>query len=773
MKTIRIFLASSEELENDRNAFGNLIRKLNKTYQMRGIELYLFEWEDYDAAYNNRRKQDEYNEKVRASDMFLAVFHIKAGRFTLEEFDVAIEEFRRRGLPKSYVYCKDLKDDEVESQELKEFKERLDNELGHYWSRYSNRDTMQLHFVMQLQLVEGCNSNSLKVEDGTVVLDGQSIAHMENLPFAALNNHHRTLREQLQELNEEIAKLESSDSLSADKEQQLNANKQERNKIREKLQEHEQFLLDAAVRFAKYTGESITDSVKRAIKLFNEGKVSEARDELEKAKSTAKTIRLGLEEYKAAARENIAVYLSSASVTLADDRYIIEERVKKAQKDYQDALELATECDYEAEKYGELLFEYATFLYDYAKYNEALVFWFKALEIYKTKLEIDHTNTAMLYKLYNNIAAGYCKIGEYDNALKYLYKCLEIQEKVLSTEQPEIAMSYNNIGVAYDALGEYDDALKYHFKALKIRENVLGVEHPDTAMSYNNIGAAYMRLREDDEALKYHFKALKIRENVLGVEHPDTAMSYDNIGAVYCELGEYEDALKYLFKELKIQENVLGVEHPDVAKSLANIGFVYSNLGEYNNALMRYSEALEIFEIAFEKEHPDVAHLYVNIGEVYYNLGDYNNALKNYSKALEVFEIFFEEEHSDIAKLYHAIGCVYCQLMEYYTALKYYSKALEVYKIIFEEEHPDIAELYHDIGRVYRYVGESNNALNYYSKALQTYENVISRKNVDLETLNDRISILKREMSELPAKLTEPNTSSESFFTKIKKKFGF
>ena len=131
MKTIKIFLASSEELEDDRNAFGNLVRKLNKTYEKRGVLLELFEWEDYDAAYNDRRKQDEYNDEVRASDMFLAVFHRVAGKFTIEEFDVATEEFRKKGLPKSYVYCKDLKPGDVETEELKKFKKRLFDEMGH------------------------------------------------------------------------------------------------------------------------------------------------------------------------------------------------------------------------------------------------------------------------------------------------------------------------------------------------------------------------------------------------------------------------------------------------------------------------------------------------------------------------------------------------------------------------------------------------------------------------------------------------------------------
>ena len=91
MKTLKIFLASSEELANDRNAFGNLVRRLDNIYEKRGIRIELFEWEDSDAAYNNRRKQDEYNEEVRTSDMFLALFYKKAGQFTIEEFDAATE----------------------------------------------------------------------------------------------------------------------------------------------------------------------------------------------------------------------------------------------------------------------------------------------------------------------------------------------------------------------------------------------------------------------------------------------------------------------------------------------------------------------------------------------------------------------------------------------------------------------------------------------------------------------------------------------------------
>jgi len=187
-RTIQVFLASSDELKNDRNTFGNLIRRLDNIYEKRGIRIKLVEWEDCDAAYNNLRKQDEYNVEVKASDMFLALFYKKAGKFTVEEFDVATKEFQRTGIkPKPYVYCRDLPEGEQESEELKEFKRRLFEEMGHYWSQYNNEDSLQLHFVMQLQLVENSRLDNLKVENGEVKLEDSTIARMEHLRFAAVN----------------------------------------------------------------------------------------------------------------------------------------------------------------------------------------------------------------------------------------------------------------------------------------------------------------------------------------------------------------------------------------------------------------------------------------------------------------------------------------------------------------------------------------------------------------------------------------------------------
>ena len=175
-------MASSEELNDDRIAFGALIYKLDMYFREKEVRIKLYEWEDLDAAYNNCRKQDEYNEKVRKSDIFIALFHQKAGRFTIEEFDVAYEEFNKKVLPQIDIYCKDIKEGEVESEELKEFKQRV-TDLGFTCNSYANKESFKLQFTEQLlQYIK--ETKEIELEDdilkfndnGIVTFDGKRIA---------------------------------------------------------------------------------------------------------------------------------------------------------------------------------------------------------------------------------------------------------------------------------------------------------------------------------------------------------------------------------------------------------------------------------------------------------------------------------------------------------------------------------------------------------------------------------------------------------------------
>ncbi|CAF4687816.1 unnamed protein product, partial [Didymodactylos carnosus] len=76
--------------------------------------------------------------------------------------------------------------------------------------------------------------------------------------------------------------------------------------------------------------------------------------------------------------------------------------------------------------------------------------------------------------------------GDYEKALKYYEKSLEIKLISLPPNHPDIATTYNNIGLVYDNQGDYEKALKYYEKDLEISLISLPPNHPDIATTYNN-----------------------------------------------------------------------------------------------------------------------------------------------------------------------------------------------------------------------------------------------------------------------------------------------
>ena len=687
MKTIKIFLASSEELDYDRMAFGNLVRRLDDMYEKRGIRIKLFEWEDYDSAYNDKRKQDEYNEYVCQSDIFLALFHKKAGQFTIEEFDKASEQFKATASPKVYTYCKDLKPGEEESPELKEFKERLFNEMGHYWCRYDNRESLHLQFVMQLQLVESSQMTDLKVEDGNVTLNGLPIAPMDKLKFAACNEEYLKKSEELASLPPKIEKARLRlDKFPDDEDLQddLQTKLDRYNQLKKDFEEYQQILFNTAKRIAQLQSERITERMRRAMDAFNEGRVHEANIILDEAKEDA---RRDFDEFKQSVeiteikRQNVINHINeklfNASSILADAVIPIENRILRAEELYEEAYNMAKyeHVDYGQQKYIDLIDKYSSFLYKYAKYDEALTYEKELLGI---RIKVLGKNHPKIASSYNNIGNVYYHKGDYDRALEYYKKALKIREKVLGKDNPDTASSYNNIGNVYSYKGDNDRALEYYKKPLEIWEEVLGKDHPKTALSNNNIGNVYFYKGDYDRALEYHMKALEIWEEVLGKDHPDTAMCYNNIGNVYSYKGDYDHALEYHMKALEIKEKILGKDHPDTAISYNNIGLVYSDKGDYDRALEYHMKALEIKEKILGKDHPSIASTYGNIAKAYFNLNDFLLSLSYAKKAQILFEKVLGAEHPNTAHSYNGLSQNLYKIGKYEEALLWAEKAINI-----------------------------------------------------------------------------------------------
>jgi hypothetical protein len=152
MKTYRIFLASSVELDRDKELFEMFVSKKNKEWSKRGILFELLTWKDFVDAMSPTRRQDDYNEAIKKSDIFVVLFHTLLGKYTEEEFDTAYKAFKESGKPLIFTYFKVADKGEVEELNpgIEYFKDKIDK-LGHFYSIYKNNDGLNYLFDQQLK----------------------------------------------------------------------------------------------------------------------------------------------------------------------------------------------------------------------------------------------------------------------------------------------------------------------------------------------------------------------------------------------------------------------------------------------------------------------------------------------------------------------------------------------------------------------------------------------------------------------------------------------
>lgn len=159
-RTVKIFLASSNELKDDRDQFEIFISRQNKHY-MGNQEFFLQVelWEDFIDAMDKNRLQDAYNRTIKECDIFVILYWTKVGMYTAEEFEVAFGHFKETDRPLVYTYkCttsfSSNKMNRRETNSLFDFEDKL-RELQHFPKEYSNIDNLISQFSSQLQKILG------------------------------------------------------------------------------------------------------------------------------------------------------------------------------------------------------------------------------------------------------------------------------------------------------------------------------------------------------------------------------------------------------------------------------------------------------------------------------------------------------------------------------------------------------------------------------------------------------------------------------------------
>ena len=635
MKNITVFLASSDELKNDRNSFHSLVASLDEIFEPRGYRIRCRRWEDFSAFCTGSRTQDDYNRIVRASDICICMFHRKAGEYTIEEFNQALDEYvKSQSHPKTFVYIRALIEGEMEDEALKRFKEDLFDRVGHYWCNYATDDAMKLHFVMQLERIipsvsgnaSVTEGNHFKIENGVVSLYGHKIAELDNLSFAAENPEYLSLKESIARLNTEIARLRATGV--AELQPMIDEKQAELYKKRESLNRLESRLFDLALSINKLIGSGtpVSERKRLAIEMFERGNskgvveilnekdiaadAAQARKEIEQGKllvdSGRSLIEAGLQKTRSLAEE----YVLRAKALMTD--FAEPRRFELACHAYEQGIELIR-ANLSEEELAKSLFEYGCFLQANKRYDLAEA-------RYRENLDICQRLAAISPQAY----------------------------------EPDLAGTQNNLGVLYNNTQRYKESEKMYLSALKIYQRLTAanpqVYEPDLAMTQNNLGLLYSDIRRYEESEEMHLSAVEIYQRLTIVNpqvyEPDLAMAQSNLGTLYKDTRRYEDSEKLCLSAMEIRRRLAAanpqVYEPDLAMTQYNLGCLYSDTQRYEDSEKMYLSAMEIrrrLAVANPQVYePDLADTQYNLGCLYYNIQRYEDSEEMYLSALEVYQ---------------------------------------------------------------------------------------------------------------------------------------
>ena len=711
MKYIKLFIASSIiEFAQERASLSDFIRSLNDIYVPRGIYYQLTICEDLSNAVAKDRKQAEYNQTIRESQYFYILFGRGSDRaddaiYTIEEFDTALDQFRKAGAPKIYTYFRQLPEGESASKNIRDFMNRLDQEIGHYYSTFGNVDTIKLNMLLELtrdQTVGG----TVKVEDGMASLDGHKMFSVADIPLYSKNETVQKLLAQKAQLEDEMSKLalEYANSPDGDAMQRLLANSEQRNKIAEQLHTLE---MDVLQLFRQSTekrqlGQSLNWRERDALQMIDMGNYEAAKTLLED-QTWKKEIRQA-EEIIEIKKNAILEYISGQKTLI--DTYEAEgntaENARKIVAVYEDITALAAKHHMEPD----VLYDYASFLYNQRQYQKSLEI---AQRLEHWYAQNPDTSAILRVALDNLMGLDYSSLKDFSAAEKLQQEALKICRELAQNDSdaylPDLALSCSNLASLLQDVHSFKEAEKLHREALKIRRDLAEKSHDaylsDLSNSCNNLATllyntgsfkeaeelfrealkiyyslaeknpdAYLSdlsnscnnlallLHDTDsfrEAEELHREALKIRRNLAEKNPdaylPDLATSCNNLASLLQDVHSFKEAEKLHREALKIRRD-LAEKNPDVylpslAISCSNLAALLYNTGSFKEAEELSRETLKIYRDLVEKNPdaylPELATSCNNLATLLYNTGSFKEAEELYQEALKIRRNLAEE----------------------------------------------------------------------------------------------------------------------------------
>lgn len=168
-KDIRVFIASSNDLKQERIDLENLVSREGYTPVV---------WENIDHSITQEKFQDRINDDhLTTSDIVIFMVKSKLGEFTQEEFEVAYKNLGKN-IKKMYIYFFDIDKNHIPKKELRKilFLQEFLEDSGNLYTEVKDFTELKAHFLEQKKFFDQDNIEVQKSEE-----EKESIVHIPKI----------------------------------------------------------------------------------------------------------------------------------------------------------------------------------------------------------------------------------------------------------------------------------------------------------------------------------------------------------------------------------------------------------------------------------------------------------------------------------------------------------------------------------------------------------------------------------------------------------------
>ena len=400
----------------------------------------------------------------------------------------------------------------------------------------------------------------------------------------------------------------------------------------------------------------------------------------------------------------------------------------------------------------------ALLYHDQGLYDKAEVLYKRSLEITENTLGANHRISLVSL---GNLASLYQSQRLYQKAEPLLKRSLEIRENTLGANHPDTSSSFNNLALLYHDQGLYDKAEVLYKRSLKIKEDIFGANSQQTIITLGNLGDLYWEKRLFSKAEPLLLRALKITKKTFGADHQNTGLALNNLARLYSSQGLHSKAEPLLLRALEITENIFGNDHRNTALALNNLARHYHTQGLYKKAKPLFERSINVTKKTYGNDHPNMGLALNNLALLYVQQGLYNKAETLYKRSINIYEKAWSTDHQSTALGLNNLASLYNKQGQYKKAEPLYKRSLEIFEKVLGDDHPDIAVTLGNLALLYVRQGLFNKAEPLFMKA-KNIESTFIQKEAPFLIEQERIAFIRKSFTPFNFDLATRNQSASN-----------